>query len=55
MSDQIYLKRKSTTIMPEVKISKMSIQPDESLNKMISLSPDEPSKVAHMENSFDPK
>jgi hypothetical protein len=42
-------------IMPEVKSSKTSIQPEESLSKMIPPSPDGPSKVAHVGNSLDPK
>jgi hypothetical protein len=41
--------------MPEAKTSKMSIQPEDSLIKMISLSLDEPFKVAHVGNSLDPK
>jgi hypothetical protein len=42
-------------IMSEAKSSKTSIQPDESLSKTIPLSPDEPSKIAHVGNSLDPK
>jgi hypothetical protein len=42
-------------IVIEAKTSKLSIQPEDKLNKIIPLSPDEPSKVAHMENSLDPK
>jgi hypothetical protein len=41
--------------MPKAKTSKMSIQPDDTLSKMVPLSPDEPSKVAHLGNSLDPK
>jgi hypothetical protein len=37
------------------KSSKTSIQPEESFCKMIPLSPNEPSKVAHVGNSPDPK
>jgi hypothetical protein len=40
--------------MPEVKTSKTSIQPD-SLSKIIPLSMEEPSKVAHVGNSLDPQ
>jgi hypothetical protein len=42
-------------IMREVKTSKMSIQPEDTLNKTIPLSIEEPSKVAHVGNSLDPK
>jgi hypothetical protein len=42
-------------IMPEAKTFKMSIQSEDSLNRMIPLTLDEPSKVAHVENSLDPK
>jgi hypothetical protein len=45
----------SDPIMPEAKTSKMSIQPEDKLNKTIPLSLDEPSKVAHLGNSLDPK
>jgi hypothetical protein len=41
--------------MPEAKKSKMSIKPEDSLSKTVLVSPDEPSKVAHVENSLDPK
>jgi hypothetical protein len=41
-------------IMLEPKTSKMSIQPEDSLNKTMPLSSEEPSKVAHMGNSLDP-
>jgi hypothetical protein len=41
--------------MPEAKSSKTSIQPEESLSKMIPLSLDEPSMVTHVGNSLDPK
>jgi hypothetical protein len=40
--------------MLEPKTSKMSIQPEDSLNKTMPLSSEEPSKVAHMGNSLDP-
>jgi hypothetical protein len=40
------------TIMPE---AKTSIQSEDTLNKTIPLSPDEPSKVAHIGNNLDPK
>jgi hypothetical protein len=42
-------------VMLEAKTSKTSIQPDDSLSKMVPLSSDEPSKVSHMGNSLDPK
>jgi hypothetical protein len=42
-------------VIPEAKTSKTSIQPEDSLSKTISLSMEEPSKVAHIGNSFDPK
>jgi hypothetical protein len=42
-------------VMLEVKTSKMSIQPEDTLSKMILLSAEEPSKVAHVGNSLDPK
>jgi hypothetical protein len=42
-------------IMPEAKTSQTSIQLEYSLNKMIPQSTDEPSKVARVENSVDPK
>jgi hypothetical protein len=39
-------------IMPE---AKMSIQPKDTVIKTVPLSPNEPSKVAHLGNSLDPK
>jgi hypothetical protein len=42
-------------IMPEAKTSKMSIQPEDTLNKMIPLSMEESSMVAHVGNNLDPK
>jgi hypothetical protein len=45
----------SDLIMPEANTSKVSIQPEDSLSQTILLSPDEPSKVAHVENSLDTK
>jgi hypothetical protein len=42
-------------IMPQAKTSKMSIQLEDTLSKTIPLSPDEPSKVAYVVNSLDPK
>jgi hypothetical protein len=42
-------------IMPEAKTSKTSIQVEDSLSKTVPLSTEEPSKVAHMGNSLDPK
>jgi hypothetical protein len=41
--------------MPKVKTSKMSIQQEDTLSKTIPLSIEEPSMVAHMGNSQDPK
>jgi hypothetical protein len=41
--------------MPEAKTSKTSIQLEDSLSKTVSLSMEEPSKVAHMGNNLDPK
>jgi hypothetical protein len=41
--------------MPEAKTSKTSIKLEETLSKMIPLSTEEPSKVAHMGNNLDPK
>jgi hypothetical protein len=45
----------SDPIMPKAKSSKTSIQPEESLSKTIPLFPDEPSMVAYVGNSRDPK
>jgi hypothetical protein len=42
-------------IMPEAKISRMSIQSEDSLRKRVLLSMEEPSKVAHVGNSLNPK
>jgi hypothetical protein len=42
-------------VMPEAKSSKMSIQLEDTLKKTIPLSTEEPSKVAHVGNSLDPK
>jgi hypothetical protein len=33
----------------------MSIQPEDALSKQIALSTEEPSKVAHIGNTLDPK
>jgi hypothetical protein len=41
--------------MPEAKISKTPIQPEDSHNKTIPLSTEEPSKVARVGNNLDPK
>jgi hypothetical protein len=41
--------------MPEAKTYKTSIQPEDTLSKMILLSMEEPSKVAHVGNNLDPK
>jgi hypothetical protein len=45
----------SDPIMLEAKTSKTSFQPEDSLSKMVLLSSDEPARVAHVENSLDPK
>jgi hypothetical protein len=42
-------------VMLEAKTSKMSIQPEDTLSKMIPLSTEESSKVAHICNNLDPK
>jgi hypothetical protein len=42
-------------VMPEARTSKTSIQPENTLSKTILLSAEEPSKVAHIGNSLDPK
>jgi hypothetical protein len=42
-------------VMPEAKTSKMSIQPEDTLNKASPLSMEEPSKIAHVGNNLDPK
>jgi hypothetical protein len=42
-------------VMPEAKTPKTSIQPEDTLSKIIPLSMKEPSKVAHIGNSLDPK
>jgi hypothetical protein len=41
--------------MPEAKTSKMSIQPEDTLSKTISLFMEEPSKVFHVGSSLDLK
>jgi hypothetical protein len=41
--------------MPEAKTSMMSIRLKDTLSKTILLSTEEPSKVAHVGNSLDPK
>jgi hypothetical protein len=41
--------------MSEAKTFNMSIQPEDTLSKTILLSMEEPSKVAHIGNSLDPK
>jgi hypothetical protein len=45
----------SDPIMLEAKTYKMSIQSEDTHSKTIPLSLDEPSKVAHVGNSLDPK
>jgi hypothetical protein len=42
-------------IMPDSKASKTSIQSEDTLSKQIPLSTEEPSKVAHIGNTLDPK
>jgi hypothetical protein len=42
-------------VMPEAKTSKMFIQPEDTLSKTIPLYTEEPSKVAPIGNSLDPK
>jgi hypothetical protein len=42
-------------VMLEAKTSKTSIQLEDTLSKTIPLSAEEPSKVAHVGNSLDPK
>jgi hypothetical protein len=42
-------------VMPKAKTSKMPIQPEDTLSKVILLSTEEPSKVAHIGNNLDPK
>jgi hypothetical protein len=42
-------------VMPVAKTSKTSIQPEDTLGKMIPLSTEEPSKVAHVGNNLYPK
>jgi hypothetical protein len=42
-------------VMPEAKTSKTTIQPEDTLSKMMSLSMEEPSKVAYVGNNLDPK
>jgi hypothetical protein len=41
--------------MPKAKTSKISIQPEYTLSKMIPLSMEEPTKVAHVGNNLDPR
>jgi hypothetical protein len=41
--------------MPKAKTFKTSIQSEDSLSKIVPLSMEEPSKVAHMGNNLDPK
>jgi hypothetical protein len=41
--------------MPEAKSSKTSIQPEDTLSKPIPLFTEEPSKVGHVANTWDPK
>jgi hypothetical protein len=41
--------------MPDSKTSKLSIQPEDALSKQIPLSMEEPSNVADIGNTLDPK
>jgi hypothetical protein len=41
--------------MPDSKTFKKSIQSEDTLSKQIPLSTEEPSKVAHIGNTMDPK
>jgi hypothetical protein len=41
--------------MPEAKTSKMSLQLEDSLSKIVPLSTEEPSKLDHVQNSLDLK
>jgi hypothetical protein len=43
------------SVMPKAKTSKTSIQPEDSFRRMVPLSMEEPSKVAHVGNNLDPK
>jgi hypothetical protein len=42
-------------VMPKAKTSKSSIQSEDTLSKTIPLPTEEPSKLAHVRNSLDPK
>jgi hypothetical protein len=42
-------------VIPDSKASKMSIQLEDALSKQVPLSMEEPSKVAHIGNTLDPK
>jgi hypothetical protein len=42
-------------IMPDSQTSKKSIQPEDTLSQQISLCMEEPSKIAHIGNTLDPK
>jgi hypothetical protein len=42
-------------VMPDLKTSKTSIQLKDALSKQIPLSMEEPSKVAYLGNTLDPK
>jgi hypothetical protein len=52
---QAFAKSDPDPVMPEAKTSKTSNQPEDALSKTTPLSTEEPSKVAHMGNSLDPK
>jgi hypothetical protein len=41
--------------MPEAKTTKVSIQPENSFSKIVPLSTEDPSKVAHIGNNLYPK
>jgi hypothetical protein len=52
---QALAKCRPDPVMPEAKTFKISIQPEDTLSMTIPLSMEEPSKVAHVGNSLDPK
>jgi hypothetical protein len=52
---QDFAESPSDPVMLEARTSKMSIQPEDSLSKIVPLSMEEPSKVAHVGNNLDPK
>jgi hypothetical protein len=52
---QALVESRPDPVMSEAKTSMTSIQPEDTLIKIIPLSTEEPSKVAHVGNSLDPK